>query len=426
MKYSLDTYRMYRSESMFSHVIRIVVNMKENVDPDILRHSVNIAIRRYPYFAVRVTVDKDGGYVLQPNKEPVVVLPEGKKVPKTGSKQVNGHLLFVEYNGKTISFYISHSLCGGGGALPWVMTNIYQYVVEKFHVAPDAPAIRKPDSELLPGETDEPTLASLSDAEPTFEYKSKNPVLLSKDYLNGLLNPFKRDPNYRIYTFPQKEVVTAAKSNHVSIAGLFLIIVAKALDKVLPEENKVIGGEIAHNPMAKLGFPNTHCDVLSHVHIDYERDELKWEMEKLGSMTRKQMTLQTDISVSSDELRYLFSQYEEMDRIKGLKEKRKFVKKNDPSSGKQAKHGTYLFNYSGQMDWGEVADYVESYVLVVEGHMVMEMTSMNDKIFVSFMQLLNEEKYPRAIQEVLNELNIPYQAEGPFPKRLSKHDIPQK
>lgn len=60
MKYSLDTYRMYRSESMFSHVIRIVVNMKDTVDPDILRHSVNIAVRRYPYFAVRVTVDKDG------------------------------------------------------------------------------------------------------------------------------------------------------------------------------------------------------------------------------------------------------------------------------------------------------------------------------------------------------------------------------
>ena len=70
MKYSLDTYRMYRSESMFSHVIRIVVNMKDTVDPDILRHSVNIAVRRYPYFAVRVTVDKDGGYVLQPNQEP--------------------------------------------------------------------------------------------------------------------------------------------------------------------------------------------------------------------------------------------------------------------------------------------------------------------------------------------------------------------
>lgn len=104
MKYSLDTYRLYRSESMFSYTIRIVVNMKETVDPDILRHSVNIAIRRYPYFAVRVTVDKDGGYVLQPNQEPVVVLPEGKKVPELGSKQVNGHLLFVEYSGKTISF----------------------------------------------------------------------------------------------------------------------------------------------------------------------------------------------------------------------------------------------------------------------------------------------------------------------------------
>ena len=78
------------------------------------------------------------------------------------------------------------------------------------------------------------------------------------------------------------------------------------------------------------------------------------------------------------------------------------------------------------MDWGEVADYVESYVIVVEGHLLLEITSMSDKIFVSFMQLLRDKKYINAFNEVLEELQIPYKLEGPFPKRLSKHFLPEK
>ena len=426
MKYSIDTYRLYRSEAVFSHAVRIVVNMKETVDISVLDTAVNVAIKRYPYFAVKVTVDEDGGYVLEPNNEPVLVIPETKRVPKLGEDRVNGHLLFVTCTDKEISFYISHSMCGGRGFLPWVMTSVYEYVVEKYGVTPNAPGIRKPNSELLPGETEEPTMENLSSDKPIFEYKSKDPTILGLDYLNGITNPFKRAPNYHLYTFPQKEIMKFAKENDMSVAAVFLILMAKMLDKVLPEKNKVIGGEIAHNPTSNLGLKNAHCDLLSHVHIDYERDVLKKDMSILGTMTRGQMILQTDPTVSSEELRKLFLSYEELDKVKGLKQKRKYTKNNDPSTGKDAKHGTYIVNYSGQMDWGEVADYVESYVIVVEGHLLLEITSMSDKIFVSFMQLLRDKKYINAFNEVLEELQIPYKLEGPFPKRLSKHFLPEK
>ena len=191
MKYSIDTYRLYRSEAVFSHAVRIVVNMKETVDISVLDTAVNVAIKRYPYFAVKVTVDEDGGYVLEPNNEPVLVIPETKRVPKLGENRVNGHLLFVTCTDKEISFYISHSMCGGRGFLPWVMTSVYEYVVEKYGVTPNAPGIRKPDSELLPGETAEPTMENLSSDKPIFEYKSKDPTILGLDYLNGLANPFR-------------------------------------------------------------------------------------------------------------------------------------------------------------------------------------------------------------------------------------------
>ena len=390
MRYSINTYRLYQDDKKFSTVMRARVTMKEPVDIDILRRSVNTAIKRYPYYAVHVTVDKDGAYVLRPNHKEVVVLPVLKKCPKAGSRRVNGHLLFVECEGNDIFFHMSHSLCGGKGFQPWIMTAVYQYVVDKHHVLPDAPGIRKPGSPLLPDETAECSLEALPDEKPIYYYAGMKPAVLIKDYLTGLYNPFKRDP----------------------------------MDRVLPEKIRVIGGETAHNPVKDLGIPNSHCDYLSHAFFDYDRDMLKWDMEKLGTMTRGLMILQTDPSVAAGQLRKLFGLYDELDQIKGLKEKRAFIKKHNPSTGKDARHGTFVCNYTGQMDWGEVADYIENFNYIVDGHMVFEVSSIGDKISLTVMRLFRETKYIGALKEILDELEIPYKVEGPFPSHISRHVLP--
>ena len=426
MKYSLNTFKLYKDESVFAMIMRIRVVMKEKVDVKTLKSAVNIAIRRYPYFAVRVGLDEDGGYVLASNPEQVVILGRTRRLPRLGSRAVNGHLLFVQCEGREINFYISHALCGGRGAQPWVMTTVYQYIIERYRLVPNAPAIRRPDSPLLPGEAEEPTLEMLGTDQPIFRYRSKNPAVLGIDYLNGMYNPFKRKPNFRLYTFAQKDILSFAKNNDSSVASFFLVVMAKALDKVLPEKIRVIGGETAHNPSASLGMPHSHIDLLSHVHLDYTREQLQWDMEKLGTMTRGQIALQTDPSVSFAELRKEFCFLEELETIHGQKQKLTYFKKHDPFAGKNAQHGTFIANYTGWMDWGEVADYVDSFVFIVEGHVLLEVSSLGDRIFLSFMQLLDEKKYTDAFEAVLKELGIPFQAEGPFPKRLTKHALPRE
>ena len=168
MKYSLNTYKLYKDESIFAMIMRIRVVMKEKVDVKKLKSAVNIAIKRYPYFSVRVGLDEDGGYVLASNPEEVVILGRTRRLPRLGSRAVNEHLLFVQCEGRVINFYISHALCGGRGAQPWVMTTVYQYIIERYHVVPNAPAIRKPDSPLLPGEAEEPTIDMLGKDQPIF------------------------------------------------------------------------------------------------------------------------------------------------------------------------------------------------------------------------------------------------------------------
>ena len=425
MKYSIDTYRLYSDERIFTFSVRVKVTMKEEVDIEALRHATNIAIQRYPYFAVEVVLGDDGGYDLIPNSREVVVISAPQKLPELGSDEVNRHLLYVDTEGRNINFNISHSLCGGRGLMPWVMTTVYQYIVEKYNIIPIAPGIRKPDSELLPGEADEPSLDILTDEPPIYEYKNKKPVVMLMDYLNGMFNPFKRDPNYYQFTFEQKDIMAFAKENDASVASFFLVVLAKALDHILPEKYKVIGGEIAHNPAADIGLPNCHCDLLTHAHIDYERKFFDYNMERLGTLTRSQIILQTDPTVSSYQLRKLYNFYNEIDDISGLKNKISNYAKRDPSKSKEAQHGTFIVNYTGRMDWGEVADYIESYFAIVDGHLLLEVTSMADKIFVSFMQLIKETKYVDSFCEVMNELGIPFKKEGPYPNSRPKHKLPK-
>ena len=427
MKYSFDTFRLYRSEKMFSYVIRARLMMKDPVDRGILEAAVNKTLTRYPYFAVSVRLDQDGAYVLDHNPAGAVVLEKGRWRPKLGSREINRHLLFAECTGREIDIYISHALCGGKGFQPFVMSCIWQYVADRYSVLPEAPGIRKPGEEPLPGETAEPTLETLASAgEPIFRRQSKHAAILGLDYLNGLYNPFRRKPNFRLYTFSQGEIMKFAKGNDASVVSFFLVVVAKALDKLLPEKDRVIGGETAHNPSASLGIPDTHCDLLSHVHIDYEREMLRsWSMEKLGTMTRGQILLQTDPSVSFTEIRRNFETLEKLEGISGLKAKKTYIEQHRPVSGKDAEHGTYILNYTGRADWGEVADYMESYALIVEGHMLFEVSSLGDKIFLTQMQLIDEEKYAAALQQVLTELGIGFTVEGPFPRQLTKHELPE-
>ena len=424
MKYSLDTYRLYQNETRFTYVIRVKVTMKEPVDPKILESSVNTAITRYPYFRVKVSKGEDGGYTLLPNDKPVAVLPLTAMPRFACSDEVNDHMLFVEFDGADIYFNISHSLCGGRGAFPWVMTNVYQYVNDRYNVLPDAPGIRKPGEPLLEGEDTEPTLEMLTDEPQIYTRKPQKPTVMVMDYMNGMFNPLKRSETFHVFEFSQSDVMEFLDGKDSSVASFFMVVTAKSLDRILPDKNKIIRGESAHNTFAGLGIPNSHCDMLSHILADYERPQLKWDMQKLGTMTRGQFILQTDPSYSHPQMRKLFKLYDEIDQISGLKNKREYMAKHNPSSGKDVEHGTFIVNYTGQMHWGEVADYVESYVAIVAGHLLLEVSSMEGKIFVSFHQMIKGNRYIDAFCQVLDDLGLKYKLSGPFPKHLARHKLP--
>ena len=151
--YQPDSYMFYelRKNMPYNTSIRVVVEMTEEVDGDILADAANIAIKRYPYFSVSVERGKSK-FVLNHNDRPIVVMKTKNPSPFLGSEEVNYHLNYIDYSDNSIYFNMSHSIAGGCGIIPWIKSVLYQYITNKYGVTLDAAGINLPDSDFLPGE----------------------------------------------------------------------------------------------------------------------------------------------------------------------------------------------------------------------------------------------------------------------------------
>lgn len=420
MKHSYNSYGLYNISNLHTFIIRTKVNMKDKVDINILSKAVNKATRRYPYLMVKVQFDNDGGFDFIPNDNDISVLHTSKKNPDLGSKKVGYHLLYVDCEDKTIYFNNSHAIAGGKGLTPWVMTCLYEYVTEKYGVVLNAPSILKPESELLPGETDEPTFELTEGAEqfPLDEFMDGRSMI--KDYLYGFFNPFLSAKQYYEFVFNQSDIMKIAKETNNSVLTLFNVLMFKAMMKVYPDSEKLVA-ESVHNPAYDLGLPNTYVNLLGFLFFSFTQEMNNWDLKQLGIFTREKMKQQLDPKYSKYSIKRTMEFFNEIDKISGTKEKTEYASKNNVSMGNHDISCSYFVSYTGYLDWGEVADYIDSYFYVVDGHNVLELSAIKDKIFCCFIQLLKTKKYLNAFKEVLDENKISYTIKGPYKKNLMGH-----
>ena len=62
----------YISSDKMPFTIRIETVVSDSIEPDALEYAVQLGIKRYPYFAVRI-VEENGEYLTVPNSEPEAV-----------------------------------------------------------------------------------------------------------------------------------------------------------------------------------------------------------------------------------------------------------------------------------------------------------------------------------------------------------------
>ena len=94
--------------------IRIRIRMRDMIDPEILRHAVNITMERYPYFCVELR-KRDGQYIFSENRRPVVITHSLHGVA-LNSEASNYHMIAFSWQDNWIILDVFHGMTDGTGA----------------------------------------------------------------------------------------------------------------------------------------------------------------------------------------------------------------------------------------------------------------------------------------------------------------------
>ncbi len=421
-EYQPDTYLLYETRPNVSCNVRIVVKMNESVNAKVLNTAVNRAVKRYPYFSVNVEKDGDGRYVLKHNERPVTVSRTLNPPPPLGSSAVNYHLVSVDYMGKMVYFNFNHSISGACGFFPFIKTVLYLYISEQHSVTLDPAGINLPDSPLLEGETDFPIIEELPDSPTIGMYSGEMGYFPIQDYMSYYRNPDHVSDGYYCIKIPQNELMKYVRSNDGSPAAVFAVFMFKAFSSVFPNDAHTMLCGVANNYRAQVGCPNTYHDLTRPLHIKYTREMADMPIDKLCTITRGKIMLQSQPENAVAAFKELSGFHKKLDEMGTIEEKRAYCMKAGRFVG--GIRDTYNVSYVGQTDFGSLADYIKSIYTVSTGHLLTEINSFKNHFYVCFCQSVNDGRYIESLLNVLDSEGIKYNISGMFTKNMPDLRLP--
>lgn len=127
------------------HGIKFRVRLISCIDVKKLEFCVNTAIKKFPYFSVRLCTD---GLTLffEHNDKPVPVLSGESESIQFGSDAVNRHYMFFTVKDEWLVFDISHILTDGCGAKRFLKAVLFLYCKEMFDMGLVIDLLQIPES----------------------------------------------------------------------------------------------------------------------------------------------------------------------------------------------------------------------------------------------------------------------------------------
>ena len=112
----------------YSTVFRLSVILKENIQPEILKQAVQITLKKYKSFQVRMKSGFFWNYFEHNPKEPIIEEEKDYPCKYINPKTNNNYLFKVTYFEKKINIDIFHSLTDGNSGTTFFRENIYTYL----------------------------------------------------------------------------------------------------------------------------------------------------------------------------------------------------------------------------------------------------------------------------------------------------------
>lgn len=399
---------LYATNENFHNVFRMIIQMKEFVQEDILQKALNTAIIRYPYLSVKVIQTKEG-YDVVKNDQPMIVY-HGFEAPYLGTKETNEHLIAVGYEENTIFIDCYHSLTDGNGITPFAKTLLYYYLCDSLDKPLNPTGIVRLEDPMDDEEINDPT-SKIKDypSQPIYEYKPEECFhITEKDKETTHL--LKIDEQSFMEHSMSKD-----SSPNAALAAMFYKVLLQHHDVDQP----IVAG-VAMTTRQALDAEKSYTNLVSLLNLKYTSDMKDFDLLKLGTLGRGMMFLQSQpenvlygiknrqklvdylASLPNDEARQK-AYYEMILRMKAL--------------------DTFFISYTGKKDWGAVESYIDSiYVLSPNGAdcFGINVYVINHTFGIAINQNFESDRYVKSFINLLEEENVSYTYEGKIPLELSK------
>ncbi len=419
-----DIYLLYEYMEKISFTVRFKVLLDAPIDADMLNQAAQEAIKRFPYFSVKVGLDKGQNYTLTHNVRPIAVLPEKDERLTLGSDQVNRHLFAITYRDDCIWFNFSHSVCGAFGGLFWVKTTLYQYMLKKYGQLVPPKDIKLPDSCVTDGELAFPDSDALPKNEPIYRYDGGDSNLALLRTIKYLVNPFVKDCYYYQIEIPYKEFMDYAARVDGSPNTILAAMMYKMSTRYLKEKKDThLSVRIAADYRSDIGADESYRDFVRFIHIRYEWDMKDESIEKLNMRARGAIIKQNQTELSVERFIEIENSREGIDAQPDLKSKKKYAAKN--STFRSDPRDNCTVSYVGKTDWGELDQHIKGFYTITDGDLFCEVNALSDKFCITF-QLIDKKREPLDLFcEILDKEKLPYTVSERFVRNLPKIELPQ-
>ena len=379
-----DVYLLYEYSKKNAFTVRYKVTFSEAVDEELLTLAAREAMTRFPYYSMKVGLDKGENYVLLPNGSPLPVLPEKNRRLMLGSEELGGHLFALTWREDTVWFNWAHCFCGAFGALFWIKTTLYQYLTKKY-------------GEIVPPADLKAVGTPVDDAEYAYA---------EQDY-RYFLNPFAKDVYYYQIELESKPFMDYAKRIDGSPNSILAALMLKTTVHYFTErKDQHISAKIADDYRKDIGCNKSYRDFVRFLHVKYDWEMEKESIEKLSQRARGAMILQMQPENSYEWYRTLVAAQKGIDSQPDLKSKIKYARKH--SIYRSDSRDTYMVSYVGKTDWGGMAKYIRSAFTITDGNLMLEVNALPEKFCVTFQMLSKDRKPLDRFCEVLQEEGLPF------------------
>lgn len=410
MRYKAD-HLFYAADKNLFNTIRIGITLTEAIDSQMLEAAVNLAAKRFPYFAVKL-VKEGEDYFLESNDTPFIVSADGRTVT-LGTAESAYHLFAFAYKDNVLYVDTSHFLTDGLGSFQFVKTILYCYLKAMHPDAEfDESTIVLPDSPILPEEAEPyPYPAELLTAEPFGSLSRPENILTLSDQPQGYEN-IGNWTSFRLH-IKQRELLSYVSSVDGSPSSFVSSLLFRAVSDLHPDEKLPIVCGMQHQFRKALGKPFSHHCHVNIIPIEYPDRLRNGEMMKLNTISRGTLIIRVDDE--NDKL--TINQHitnERLMQTMSLAQKREQMHKELLNGiGKN----TYEVSYAGCVPWSGIDRYITDFSPYIDmslsGGISAEVFSIQDYFCINIMQRSPDSKYFDRMTDILKELSIPFTCPEP-------------